>query len=882
MEKSRSHSSLLQTYRHKRDFSKTTEPSGKDAVKGTGHAFVVQKHAASHPHYDFRLEMDGVLKSWAVAKGPSVDPAVKRLAIETEDHPLAYGCFEGVIPKGQYGGGTVMLWDRGTWRAVGDPNRDYKAGRLRFRLNGNKMKGQWALVRMKPRDRERSHNWLLIKDRDTEAAPGNPDKLLKQDKSVKTGREMQDIAAGKDVWVSGKSKPVKGDTKRVPKPKRAAETRAQKPPPFIAPQLATRVDKPPAAKDWLHEIKFDGYRLHCRLAEGKVSILTRHGADWTAKFKGLADAMKRLPAASAYLDGEAVILNDAGITDFSALQAWFKSPGRRQVTFYAFDILFLDGEDLRQLSLLSRKEILRDLIARAENAPEIRYSDHQIGSGPAFFTASASLGVEGIISKDAAAAYVSGRSRSWLKIKRIERQEFVIGGYTSSSTGADRIGALLLGEFVGKRPDYVGKVGTGFSAADSKSLFIKLSRLKKSKAPFASVPAEVRRTAFWTKPELVAEIEFGAWISDHILRHAVFLGVREDKEPADVKAEKALPVRDIVTENEKPKRVTASSASAKRRASLKPGAKVAGVTITHPERLIYPHEKVTKLDVARYYDAVATVMLPHVAKRPLSLVRCPDGIGPACFFQKHAGAGLPEGVEETRIGSGKGDSVLTIGTSNGLVSLVQRGVLEVHIWGSHLSHVEQPDLVVFDFDPDTAVKWAKVREAALAMRGSLEELGLKSFVKTTGGKGLHVVVPVKPALEWDGIKQFAKIAAQRFSESDPSTYLVNMSKKARSGRIFIDYLRNGRGATAVAPYSTRARPGATVATPLAWKELEDGAVPQDFTIATVTARISKRFKDPWKAMAGTKQRITVKMIEALAGKPKDAQRKRGRPSGRPR
>ncbi len=845
-------SKTLQSYRRKRDFSKTAEPSGAERqAPSTGHAFVVQKHAASHLHYDFRLEMDGVLKSWAVAKGPSVDPAVKRLAVEVEDHPLAYGRFEGIIPKGQYGGGTVMLWDSGTWYTEGDPHRDYEAGRLKFRLDGAEMKGLWALVRMKPRPKDRHANWLLIKDRDGEAVPGNADKLLHDGKSVKTGREMDDIAAGNKVWESGGAK-RKSKAATPAKGKGQPKKRGAKMPVFIEPQLATRVDQAPGEATWLHEIKFDGYRLHVRIENGAVKVLTRHGENWTARFKGLAKALEALPVDSAYIDGEAVILNEAGLSDFSALQSWFKSPGQHRVTYFAFDLLFLNGEDMRGLALTSRKEILRDLIGRQKSS-EIRYSDHQSGSGPAFFAASAGLGVEGVISKIAEAPYASGRTKTWLKIKRIERQEFVIGGYTLSTAIKDAIGALLLGEYHGKKLVYVGKVGTGFSTAAAKSLFKLLSSAAADKAAFETVPVVARRTAKWIKPTHVAEIEFGAWTSDHILRHAAFLGLREDKAAGEITEEEEVPVAAVIKANAKPKRALRRTSS---------GAEVLGITITHPERVIYPKERFTKLEVARYYEAVADVMLPHVSNRPLSLVRCPDGVGPACFFQKHAGAGLPDAITEHRIG-GKSEAVLTIDSAEGLVSLVQRGVLEVHVWGSHLGTVEHPDLVVFDFDPDASVPWDKIAHAALDMRDELDDLGLKSFVKTTGGKGLHVVVPLKPALDWDGIKLFSKAVAEKFAARDSAAFITNMSKKLRRGRMFIDYLRNGRGATAVAPYSTRARPGATIATPISWAELEAGAAPGDFTVTSVLKRIGKGFKDPWRGVINIRQEISADMIETL-------------------
>jgi bifunctional non-homologous end joining protein LigD len=862
----------LTTYRRKRDFARTAEPSGAEAVAAGGNSFVVQKHAASHLHYDFRLEMDGVLKSWAVAKGPSVDPAVKRLAIEVEDHPLAYGDFEGTIPKGEYGGGTVMVWDRGTWEPTEDPHKGFRTGRLKFKLNGTRMKGLWALVRMKPRPKDRHPNWLLIKDRDPAAAPGNADKLLRQSSSAKTKRSMEEIAAGEEVWHSnraaanGKGKPKAAAKKKSAPAKAAASKSAIKvalkskhaPPVFVAPQLATRVDAAPAGDDWLHEIKFDGYRLHCRLDHGKVRILTRRGQDWTDKFPDLAAEIAALPAANAYIDGEAVVLDKAGISDFSALQNWFKNPNGAFVTFYAFDLLFLNGENLRDAPLIARKEKLRALLD-AGDAAHIRYSDHQAGHGPAFFKASQALHVEGIVSKSADAAYESGRSATWLKVKRIERQEFVIGGFTLSTHSKTAIGALLLGEYRGKELIFVGKVGTGFSNSTARDLFKQLSALRADEPPF-DVPSAVRRTAIWIKPKVVAEIEFGAWTSDHILRHAAFVALREDKNAKDVQTEPVASVADVA-ETPSPKR-RAGKATASRTADSGDNV-VGGITISHPDRLIYRAEHISKLQVARYYEQVADHMLPHIAGRPLALVRCPDGVGPACFFQKHAGKTLPKSVRETRISPKKEDTVLTVDTAEGLIALIQNGVLEIHTWGSHLKTVEHPDLMVFDLDPDPKLKWPVVVKAAVDLRQMLKGLGLTSFVKTTGGKGLHVVVPVTPRLAWDEVKAFTRAVATQFAAKAPDLFVVNMSMKVRGGHIFVDYLRNGRGATAVAPYSTRARTGAAVATPLGWDELEGGAEPGDFTVTTVPRRIAGRFTDPWKKMAGVKQRLTAKMIKML-------------------
>lgn len=830
----------LATYRRMRDFARTAEPSGSEQVDTGGHSFVVQKHAASHLHYDFRLEMDGVLKSWAVAKGPSVDPAVKRLAIETEDHPLAYGDFEGTIPKGQYGGGTVMVWDRGTWEPTEDARKGYKAGRLKFALHGAKMKGQWALVRMKRRPQDRRDNWLLIKDKDSAAVPGDPDKLLRKDKSAKTARTMDAIAASNEVWQSNRAPKAASATAKARPKTKAKPLRGKAPPAFIAPQLATRVDAPPDGDDWLHEIKYDGYRLLCRIAGGKVTILTRREQDWTGKFEELAESLASLPVANAYIDGEAVILDQAGRSDFGALQNWFKTPNGQRVTFCAFDLLFLDGQDLRREPLAARKEKLQALLEEAA-LPDVRYSDHQTGHGPAFFATAKGLGVEGIISKRADGPHAAGRGKDWLKIKNIERQEFVVGGYVQSSTGQKAVGALLMGEYRDGKLAYAGKVGTGYTQASAKDLFTKLAKLKTDAPPFAAVPSDARRGAVWTKPSLVAEVEFGAWTADRILRHAAFVGLREDKAPRDVKPERVLPVKKVAA--------TADDT-------------VGGVKISHPERVVYAQEGITKLDVAHYYEAVAEVMLPHVVERPLALVRCPEGAGAACFFQKHAGMGLPESIREERIAK---ERVLVIDDAKGLLSLVQRGVLEVHVWGSHLATVEQPDLIVFDFDPDPGIGWKAVVTAAVAMRDMLADLGLKSFVKTTGGKGLHVVAPVAPALEWDAVKEFTRAVATRFAARDPDRYLVNMSKAKRKGRIFVDYLRNGRGATAVAPYSTRARPGGQIATPLSWDEVERGATPADFTIASVPRRIAGRFKDPWRGITALRQKITAKMIKTLIG-----------------
>lgn len=588
-----------------------------------------------------------------------------------------------------------------------------------------------------------------------------------------------------------------------------------------------------------------------------VRLLTRRGQDWTGKFDPLISELRSLDADSAYLDGEAVVIGEGGISDFSALQNWFTT-GKGRLVFYLFDLLFLDGEDLRGRPLLERKKRLRDLLTTTPSTRLI-FSDHQLGHGPAFFKAAAGMNVEGIISKQVDARYVSGRARSWLKVKVIERQEFVIGGYMLSTVSKTMIGALLMGEYLDGKFVYVGKVGTGYTNAMAAELYRRLSKLERETPPFEKVPSDTRRGAVWVEPRLVAEVEFAAWTTDRILRHAAFQGLREDKSPKDVKPEKVEAVQTAIAKTSTKK--AGAPKRAKKGEEERP--EVLGIGISSPERTIFPDNRITKLDVAEYFEAVADAMLPHVADRPLALVRCPDGVGPACFFQKHAGAGLPEAIREVPQGGGHNDTVLLIDSAEGLVSLVQRGVLEIHTWGSRYKRIEQPDMVVFDFDPDPAVKWAKVVKAAVDMRAFLKDLGLTSFVKTTGGKGLHVVVPLKPLLEWDAVKEFTRRVADKFAATDPDMYLINMSKKKREGKIFVDYLRNGRGATAIAPYSTRARPGALIATPLSWAELEGGAKPSDFPMDKVIARVSTRFKDPWKDMLRTRQGITEKVIKVL-------------------
>jgi bifunctional non-homologous end joining protein LigD len=824
----------LARYRAKRDFRATPEPRG-GAGAATGHSFVVQKHAARRLHYDFRLELDGLLKSWAVTKAPSLDPAVRRLAVHVEDHPLEYAGFEGVIPKGEYGGGTVMIWDRGTWEPEGDAAAGYAKGRLRFTLHGRKLTGRWTLVRMGGKAGA-DGNWLLIKARDEAARPGAGDELVDAaPRSVATGRSLDEIAAQADrVWTS------QGERTK-PAPRAATGGKAAPMPAFVPPQLATLVERPPDGPEWLHEIKFDGYRLLCRIDRGRVQLLTRTGQDWTHRFPTLAKAVPTR-IEPAMIDGEAVVMRSDGVSSFQALQEALSAGRDDAIVFYAFDLLFADGADLRGAPLETRKARLAELL-RGQGGDRLRVSTHIDGRGAEVWQNACDMALEGVVSKRRDAPYRSGRGPDWLKTKCGARQEFVIGGYTGLATDRRSVGALLLGHYEDGVLVYAGKVGTGFTAKSRRALHETLAKLRRKTPPFASVPGAVRR-ACWVEPRLVAEIAHAGWTRDGRLRHPAFQGLRQDK-----------PARDVA--KDAPKRVRAKSSN----------AVVAGVALTHADRVLYPEQGVTKRDLAEYYAQVAEAMLPHVAGRPLTLVRCPGGRGGQCFYQKHPGPSAPERLRRTRVAPDQEQLVLD--DVAGLVALVQIGVLELHLWGSRADDLERPDRIVFDIDPDAGVAWSGVLAAARELRERLARLKLESFVKTTGGKGLHVVVPVAPALEWPAVKDFAKGIAEAMAGDSPGAYTTNMRKAERKGRIFIDYLRNDRGATAVAPFSTRARPGAPVATPISWRELAT-VRPAALDVATVPRRVRTR-DDPWAEMARLRQTLPAP-ASAPARKPRRLRR----------
>lgn len=821
----------LDLYNRKRDFKATPEPKGK-AVRSKGDSFVIQKHAARRLHYDFRLEMDGVLKSWAVTRGPSLVPGEKRLAVHVEDHPLDYGDFEGTIPKGHYGAGSVIIWDRGRWSPIGDPKKGYRKGHLEFELEGEKLSGRWHLVRMAGKDGETRENWLLIKGEDEAArAPDDPDILEERPESAKSGKMVEEIGSdpAQKTWKtrsrkSGSASPASEDKATTamsplrPEAIKGAVDAAK--PDFVEPALATAVKQVPKGKRWLHEIKLDGYRVQVHLSKGKARLLTRTGLNWSERFgAGIVKALADLPANEAVIDGEIVVENGSGTSDFALLQADLSDDRTDRFSFFAFDLLHLDGFDLRAARLRDRKALLEGLMAGADG--RLKFSEHFDESGDLVLRHACRLSLEGIVSKVADAPYRSGRGRDWVKSKCSARQEVVIGGYVPSSVTADAIGSLVMGTHDKGRLVHIGRVGTGYTEDVARRLMARLEPLRQEKSPFADkLTGLQKKDVVFVQPELVAEIEFRGWTADAHLRHASFRGLREDKAAKDVVRES-----EMETTTPEPKRI---------------------VNLTHPDRVYWPDAGVTKAGLADYFIEVWPRMAPFVVNRPLALLRCPEGVGGSCFFQKHAWRGMrkdiltaPDPVEP------EDEPNVVIRDLEGLIGLVQGGVLEIHPWGATLDALEKPDMVNIDLDPGPGVSWERVIEAALEVRTRFEAMGLTGFVKTSGGKGLHVVAPLKPKTQWPEAKAAMKALADAMAKDSPSDYVATVSKAKRKGKILIDYLRNGRGATAVAPYSPRARAGAPVSMPLSWDELGPAMGPQHFTITNAIARLSGPAADPW-------------------------------------
>ena len=850
----------LSRYRAMRDFNQTAEPSGSanSATKTGALPFVIQKHAATRLHYDFRLGLHGVLKSWAVTKGPSYVPGDKRLAVQVEDHPMEYGGFEGTIPKGQYGGGTVMLWDEGTWEPVGDADESLAKGNLKFVLHGKKLQGKWVLVRMGGKAaNEAKPNWLLIKEHDQyEQTAADEPITEKAPNSVLTQRDMDSIAReGDHVWQSnrpensspGKSSPVKQAPfapSRLPGKKEAL-------PGFIPPQLASEASAPPVGEHWVHELKLDGYRIQAHIDKsGKVRLYTRSGLDWTHRMPTIARELGRLSVEGAVMDGEVVVLAADGQSSFADLQAAFEEGAKHPLTYFVFDLLHLNGHDLRQEPLTERKKILAQMLDSLAEDGVVRYGQHIETEGAPIFAEACRLGAEGIVSKRSDSVYTSGRTKSWLKIKCDRRQEFVVGGFTKPANGTDGIGALLLGYYDDKKKlIYAGRTGTGFTQANSRKLRKQLEEMRQDEMPFAAVPGTAGKSALWVRPELVAEVQFSTWTADKLVRQASFKGLREDKKASDVRRE----VPDASLSQKAPE--NKANASAPRRLGFK---------VTHPDKVVDPETGVTKQALIDYYLAVGPLMLPHVTGRPLSLVRCPNGTGQKCFYQKQLGAGMPPGIEGVKIPNAKGgatETYVTVPREEGLAGLAQMNVLEVHPWGSTNLDLEHPNRIIFDLDPDEAVSWATLGESALEVRERLKKLGLHSFVKTTGGKGLHVVAPIRATLGWEQIKAFTRAFALQMEQDNSKLYITKMTKAARKNKIFVDYLRNEREATAVAPYSSRARLGMAAALPLEWAELKSAKAPK-FLIARFEEWGERVRKDPWKEMLSSKQEIPAGLFAA--------------------
>ena len=785
----------LAAYNAKRDFNKTAEPKGSRATgkaEGSGHSFVIQKHDATRLHWDFRLELDGVLKSWAVPRGPSLDPATNRLAVRTEDHPLDYGSFEGIIPKGEYGGGTVMLWDQGQWipHPDKDPVKTLAEGHLHFTLEGERMRGEWVMFRLKGKPGERGENWMLKKVTDEHAKADEGDALVEQClTSVTSDRTMARIAAGEDIWESNRGGKKGGRTKRkvsVP------------PPEFRAPQLATLVDEVPTGNDWIHEYKYDGYRL--LLASGETAALawTRNGKDWSDHFAPLTKAAAKLPP-GCLIDGEAVAIGPNGKPDFGLLQATLKG-GKAELAYYAFDLLVDRGEDLTALPNLERKQRLAALMKTAP--PPLLFGDHVVGKGEKLFEAVCKEGGEGIISKKASAPYRGTRSRAWLKIKCIKRQEFVIVGWQASDKRRGFRSLHLAVRDAGALR-YVGKVGTGFNAAMIDGLSERMRPLALA-APALNVPRTARRGSTWIEPSLICEVAFTEFTSDGILRHPSFIALREDKRPANVVREVSARLR------------------ASEKATAAPSYESMGLRLTSPDRIVFPGDDLTKGDLANYYATVAPMLMVDLARRPMTLIRCPQGRSKNCFFQKHDSGTMGAHVLHVPVTESKGEvqDYLFVEESIGALECVQMNTIEFHGWGSRIDPLEKPDRLVMDLDPDFGLDFETVKKAALRLRGLLADLGLVTFALVSGGKGIHVVAPLDQSAEWPAVKSFAERFSRAIAEAEPDLFTANIRKNQRTGRIFLDWLRNQRGATAVMPYSARAREGAPVAAPIAWEELD--------------------------------------------------------------
>jgi bifunctional non-homologous end joining protein LigD len=913
----------LEIYRKKRKFDVTSEPRGGKIAR-SGNAYVIQKHAARRLHYDLRLELDGVMKSWAVTRGPSLDPAEKRLAVHVEDHPVEYKAFEGTIPQGEYGGGTVMIWDRGRWFPEGDPHKGYAKGHLDFTLDGEKLHGRWHLVRMRTRDKDRHENWLLIKGKDEAAQSERQGDILEEEPlSAVSGRSMEEIAEGKGkkrVWHSNRGAAAPSDapraqtqrefkaqllaaaesqekkssesqaktttkTKAVTKPTTKQKRAAKQPPPaaaarrssakpaaaaaarkrsaspprgrgtrlpdFVPPSLATLHDTAPSGPQWIHEIKLDGYRIEARLDRGKVRLLTRKRLDWTHRFERIAAAVAALPAETALLDGELVVENDKGVSSFSMLQTDLKEGRGDRFVYWAFDLLYLDGRDLTDAPLIARKAALQRLLKGSKTGP-MRYAEHFEGDGPVIFKHACDMELEGIVSKERQAPYSAGRSENFVKTKCHNAQEFVVAGFSPSAALPKAVGALTVAFHENGKLRYAGRVGTGYTQEIARDLWKRLQPLRIDRPPVTLPKDERRKDVIWVKPQMVVETEFRGLTHDGLLRQASYKGLREDKPAREVVRETPAPVRPFAAAAQR-HAVRKSPPAASRGRSGKTAtrdATVANVHLTHPDRVYWADVGVTKADLAAYYVSVWDVMGPHVVDRPLAVVRAPEGVGGETFFQKHIASTIKHSPLR-HVVDAKEHDVIAVEKLDDLIALVQSGALEVHTRGSTLGRLEVCDRIVFDLDPGDGVTWKAIVAGAQETRDRLKELKLKSFVKLSGGKGVHVVVPIDGA-DWDTTKAFAARIANAMAAESPKLYLAKMTKALRHNKIFIDYFRNSREATSVAAYSTRARAGAPVSMPLSWEALARTTGANQFTVLNAKKQLRG---DAWAEMGKVKQKL---------------------------
>ncbi|MDM0028876.1 DNA ligase D [Variovorax saccharolyticus] len=837
----------LERYWSKRNFAVTSEPRGQREAPRTGSlAFVVQKHAASRLHYDFRLELDGVLLSWAVPKGPSFDPADKRMAIHVEDHPLSYGSFEGTIPPKHYGAGSVIVWDRGTWEPVGDPREGLQKGKLLFTLHGHKLAGLWELVKI-AKDGEKQEPWILFKKRDGFARPKADYDVLSALPDSVIAKPLRDLAA------EGKT------AKRPAAPRGARRTgvgaavpgAVKAPlPPRLSPQLATLATGIPAAGQWLFEIKFDGYRIMTRIEKGQATLVTRGGHDWSARMPGLVRELNSLDLAATWLDGEIVVLDEKGLPSFNALQKAFDGGEvNAQIVYFLFDVPYFEGYDLREVALVSRRQLLQALLDE-KGTEHLRFSAAFEADPASVLSSACRMNLEGVIAKRADAPYASRRTETWLKLKCQQRQEFVVAGYTNRSDGSPQIGSLLLGVHAPSGALLsVGSVGTGWNAEEATALKRKLSELEIAKPPFPAGAAKPGRwskrapgSERWVEPKLVAEVAFAEWTPDGQIRHATYVSLRSDKPAASIVRETAKALGDAG-----PVRTAGKAA-------------VGAIKVSNADRVIDPSTGLTKLDLVRYYESVADWILPHLQGRPCSLVRGPTGVTGELFFQKHDEKISIPGIQElpASLWPGHG-ALLEVGSAQALASAAQMNVIEFHTWNSKAKHIDRPDRMIFDLDPGEGTSWQHVQEAAVLVRALLTGLGLEAWLKTSGGKGLHVVVPIAPRLDYDTVKGFSQAVVQHLARTIPARFVAKSGPSNRVGKLFVDFLRNGHGATTAAAFSARARPGLGVSMPVAWDDLSTLQSGAQWTIATAREHLSFQTTDPWSGYWKKRQTLAGAM-----------------------